>query len=366
MRRTLLPVLLCGVALGACSHMPSAKLDVGTTGIAAPMRPARNPDPWESFNRQNYYVNSWLDRHIIRPLALFSQGITPGVIGKGIHNITSNLKEPVVAFNDILQIRPVQALRAMTRMVVNSTVGIAGVLDVAAKIPIPHHGNGFGNTLGRYGVGPGPYLYLPVLGPSDLRDLFGTGIDTMSDPINWAPYTAPSTFVRYIPNVYLTGGFGLVNGLNTRAEADIDLETLLGSATDPYATLRSTYLQLREGEVDDKHALPDLPDIGDPALDPLAPPAPPPAPTPPAAESSLGGPAPAVDQPHALLSLPPQQGRNADPDVARALEQGQGQGKFGTQTEQGPDQSVGALLYPDPHRGEKSGAADGAHEALDR
>lgn len=359
MRAIVFPVIVAGLTLSACAGMPHDKPSAGLTTT----RP-HNPDPLESFNRQNFYVNGWLDRHIIRPLALFSQGITPGVIGKGIHNITSNLKEPVVAFNDLLQLRPGQALRAMTRMAVNSTVGIAGALDVAAKLPIPRHGNGFGDTLGRYGVGPGPYLYLPILGPSDLRDLFGTGVDTMSDPINWAPYTAPSAFVRYIPNVYLTGGFGLVNGLNTRAEADIDLETLLGSATDPYATLRSTYLQLRQGEVDDKHDLPALPDLGDPAAgsDPLAPPpASPPASAP--IDPLVGPPA---EQPHALLRLPDQQSGEAHADVARPLEQGQGQGKLGTQTEQGPDQSVGALLYPDAHRSQEGGAANGAHETLDR
>ena len=353
-RRTLLSVLLCGVALTACSTVSPQ----GPALTGGPAR-ARNPDPLESFNRQNFYVNGWLDRHIIRPVAMFAQGITPGVIGKGIHNITANLKEPVVAFNDLLQLRPAQALRAMTRMTVNSTVGIAGALDVAAKIPIPRHDNGFGNTLGRYGVGPGPYLYLPILGPSDLRDLFGTGVDTMSDPINWAPYTAPSTFVRYIPNVYLTGGFGIVNGLDTRAEADGDLQTLLGNAADPYATLRSTYLQLRQGEVDDKHAIPALPDIGDP----LAPEEPAKSATPAArpAEPSVGGVGAPTDQPHALLGLPEQQGRDADSDVARALKQGDGEGKFGPQPEHGPDESVGALLYPDAHWGEKGGAADGAH-----
>lgn len=350
-RRSFLSVLLLVCAVAACSHVSSTQPSL----TMANARPS-NPDPWEPFNRQNYYVNGWLDRKIIRPLALLAQSITPGVIGKGIHNFTTNLKEPVVALNDLLQLRPKQAAKAMTRLVVNSTIGVAGVIDVAAKLPIVHHKNGFGDTLGRYGVGPGPYLYLPILGPSDLRDLFGLGADTVSDPINWAPYTAPSTWVRFIPNVYLTGGVALVGGLNTRAEADGDLQTLLSGAADPYATLRSSYLQLRQGEVDDKQILPALPDIPDS-----------PTPTdrpPPPVDPLVGGPAASTDQPHSLLTLPNQQGRQADAQITPPLEQGQGQGKFGSQTEQRSDQSVRALLNPDPHRGQEGGAANGADETL--
>ena len=345
MRRTLLPFILVGVL--ACG------------GVSTPVfARGANPDPWEHFNRRNYVINAWIDRKIIRPLALLSHGLTPGFIGKGIHNITTNLKEPVVILNDFLQLRPVPALKSVFRLAVNSTIGIVGAIDVAARLHVPHHPNGFGDTLGRYGVGPGPYIFLPVLGPSDLRDLVGTGIDTASNPMTW---------VRYAANVDLTVGVTVIGGLNTRAEADPDLKALLSDAADPYATLRSTWLQMRQGEVDDKHALPALPDLGDPAA-PTDLPTPAPEPTPPGAPAPtdpLTDPGAAPDQPHALLSLPDQQGRNADGHVAGPLEQGQRQGKLGPQAEQGTDHGVGALLHSNAHGSEEGHAADRAHQALD-
>ena len=340
-RRILLPVIMFGVLAGGALPAPV---------LARPV----NPDPWEHFNRRNYVINAWLDRKIIRPVAFLSHGLTPGFIGKGIHNITTNLKEPVVILNDFLQIRPLAALKAVFRLAVNSTIGIVGAIDVAAKLRVPHHPNGFGDTLGRYGVGPGPYIFLPVLGPSDLRDLFGTTVDTASNPMTW---------VRYDANVDLTVGATVIGGLNTRAEADPDLKALLSDAADPYATLRSTWLQMRQGEVDDKHALPALPDLGDPAA-PADQPPPPPS-SAPAPADPLADPGAAPDQPHAFLSLPDQQGRNADGHVAGPLEQGQRQGKLGPQAEQGTDHGVGALLHPNAHGSEESHAADRAHQALD-
>jgi phospholipid-binding lipoprotein MlaA len=267
----LLPVLLCGAALPAMSAPghPAA-------------RPAHNPDPFERFNRAGFALNQALDKALIRPFALLSRGLTPGPIGHAIRNFLSNLGEPVVILNDVLQVRPVRAVKTSVRLVVNTTVGLLGAIDVAQHIGIRFHPNGFGDTLGRYGVGPGPYLFLPLLGPSDVRDLVGAGVDSVSTPLFWAEY-------NYKTEIDVS--LGLAGGLSQRSEADADLKALLSDAADPYATLRSTYLQDRQGEIDEKHTLPPLPDIGDPE----------PA-TPPPAASAEATPAVRVPEPDAPAS----------------------------------------------------------------
>jgi phospholipid-binding lipoprotein MlaA len=270
---------------------------------------ARNPDPFERFNRSNYALNARLDRFIIRPLSRVSSGLTPGPIGVAIRNVLRTLNEPIVILNDLLQVRPARAVKTSARLVVNVTVGLLGTVDVAKKIGIPYRPNGFGDTLGRYGVKPGPYLYLPVLGPSDVRDLFGGGVDVVTTPI---------FFVRYdYKNAVLTT-LDVVGGLNQRAEVDAELKVLLGDAADPYATLRSTYLQARQGEIDGGEtpvALPDIGSSGEPVAEPSAVPPPSPPET-----SDLGQPGLAPEQADSLHALPDQKSGDADDQIPRPLE----------------------------------------------
>lgn len=226
-------------------------------GLAAPavgLAKATHPpeDPWESFNRKSFAFSMRVDRTLIAPLSRFSAGLTPGPIGKAIHNIVVNLSEPVVMANDVVQARLRPAVKSAMRLVVNSTIGLLGAVDVAAKLGVPHHPNGFGDTLGRYGVKPGPYVYVPVLGPSTVRDLFGSGVDDFSNPIIAIRYP-------YRNEAYLT--LQVVAALDERARAGPELRALLEGATDPYATLRSTYLQMREAEIRGQASLPSLPDI---------------------------------------------------------------------------------------------------------
>ena len=341
MRRAVFRVILVAAVAGA------------TCGHAAPSR-SGNGDPWERFNRRAFAINQALDRVLIRPLALLAHGLTPGPIGMALHNVISTLREPVVVVNDLLQMRPRKAAASVARLAINLTVGLLGTIDMATRVGVPYHPNGFGDTLGRYGVGPGPYVFLPLLGPSDVRDLFGASVDVVSTPLFYIayPYKTDS-------NVTVA----VVGGLATRGEADSDLEALMSDAADPYATLRSTYLQSRQGEIDDKQVLPALPDMGDPA--------PPPATTPsPSAANDLAGvPGPnagvRLDRAQAFEALPDQEGRDADGQVAAALEQGQGQGKVGTEAEEGAEQGVGALLDADAHGGDEGGAAHRADQALD-
>ncbi|CAN5273771.1 hypothetical protein BH09PSE2_BH09PSE2_21830 [soil metagenome] len=233
-------------------------------------------DPFERLNRKTYAFNQVLDRAVIRPLAVFWHRAAPKPLRQGVNNFLSNLGEPLVFINDVLQGRPVAAGGTAVRFVANSTVGLLGVVDVAGSTGLPHHDNGFGLTLGRWGAKSGPYLYLPVLGPSSARDLTGTLVDTGLNPL---------TYSRNTGSGGLTTGLGVVGGLDARARADGDLKALDGMATDGYAALRSFYLQNRESEINggrlDLNALPDFDD-------------------PEAAKAPPGAPAPVPAKPEAL------------------------------------------------------------------
>ena len=213
-------------------------------------------DPWESQNRKFFRWNEKLDAHVVRPSALGYQRHTPSPVRRALKNFLTNLSEPVVFANDVLQLHPYRAAATAFRFAANSTVGLAGIFDVAAADGAEHHSNGFGTTLGHYGVPAGPYVYLPILGPSTVRDLAGDAIDGFADPFTWA---------RYENRIAFNSAKVVAGGLDTRARADVDLQALMDTATDPYATLRSAYLQNRQSEIEGElggkdRALPDFDD----------------------------------------------------------------------------------------------------------
>jgi len=198
----------------------------------------------------------------------------------------SNLGEPRNIINDILQLRLERAAKTTGRLIINSTLGIGGLVDVAANSGLEHQGTTFSITMGRYGVKTGPYLYLPLAGPSTVRGVIGTVVDGALDPLYWIRFPDKAAF-----------GFsrGLVSGLDLRSESDGSLKSLISDATDPYATIRSAYLQNQQSQIDDApvQSLPDFDDTPAPAAPPNtgadkpeAPPtetpATPPAPNPPA------------------------------------------------------------------------------------
>ncbi len=212
-------------------------------------------DPFETFNRKSFALSIRLDRYIVGPVAKLSTGLIPMPLARAIHNIIVNLSEPQAILNDILQLRPEQTIKETTRLVVNTTIGLAGAIDVAAGAGIHHEPNGFGDTLGRYGVKAGPYLFIPILGPSDFRDLVGAGVDQGSSPM---------VYISFPYRTAINLSLAAAGGLAQRADAGPQLDALLNGAADPYATLRSTYLQSREAEIRGETALPPLPDIEGP------------------------------------------------------------------------------------------------------
>ena len=229
-------------------------LAAGSAAAQAP-EAARNPDPYEHWNRKVFAFNQSLYAHVFRPAAMAWKHVVPAPFRAGLRNAYSNLGEPVVMINDAIQGRGKDAATSFGRFALNSTAGIAGLVDYAKREGLAHHDNGFGTTLGRWGARPGPYIYLPVLGPSDVRDGFGSGVDVLLNPQTWIGYGARP----------IVGGVETVSsGLNTFADADPELQTLKATSTDEYATLRSLYLQNRQaqirGEAVDVNALPDFDD----------------------------------------------------------------------------------------------------------
>ena len=258
-------LLALGAWLAAAPAGPAGAAALQPARAAAPTAPG---DPFERVNRRVFAFNQALYRRALRPAAVFYAHAVPSFLRARLRSAFSNLGEPVVAINDALQGRLRTAGATFTRLAVNTTFGLAGLFDVAgAGGRIPHHDNGFGVTLGRWGVRPGPYLYLPVVGPSTVRELAGSGVDIGLNPM---------TYVRY-PYDYRVGAASTVlGGLDTFAMHDGDLKALAAQSTDEYATLRSAYLQNKQAQVDggqvNVNALPSFDDPGAAPADATSPP----------------------------------------------------------------------------------------------
>lgn len=263
-----------GTALGIPKNVEPSGATAGSGRAVPAPGPERDPDPWESFNRRSYAFSMSLDRAVIGPVARTYKRAVPKAIRTGLHNMVQNLGEPVVFANDVLQGRLGSAGNTAVRFVGNSTVGVGGIFDVAAHGGLPHHDNSIGITLGRFGIGPGPYIYVPVLGPTTIRDGVGQGLDTFLNPL---------TYSRFDGDTILGVSSTVIGGVDVRANVDNDLKSLETTATDPYATIRSAYLQNKQAQISGGdtrlETLPDFPD--DPSqsaaptgADPFASPAP--------------------------------------------------------------------------------------------
>jgi phospholipid-binding lipoprotein MlaA len=250
-------------------------------------------------NRRFYTSAMRLDRNYFRPLARLYRALTPGPIGFAIHNMITNLGEPVAIVNDALQFRPRPFARDAFRLAANTTAGLGGMIDVAAMHGLTHHDNDFGITLGVWGVRPGPYLFLPVVGPSTVRDAIGTGVDVLLNPF---------TYLRFPGRLTMQYTTAIVGAFDRRVATESDLEILTADAADPYATLRSVYLQSREAEIrGGESAAPVLPPLDEPAPAPTA------SPTAPAPGPSTDA-APVLQPAHQAFS----EAAASDPDAPMA------------------------------------------------
>lgn len=238
-------------AFGLGAAVLAAALTAGVGPAAAQSAPE---DPFEGFNRSMFAVHEGLDKAILEPVARGYVAITPAPVREGVGNVLDNLKAPVVLANDVLQLDPGRAASTTGRFLINSTLGLAGIFDVASMMGLEKHDEDFGQTLGKWGMPSGPYLFIPVLGPSSVRDGIGRGVDAALDPINDAdlPREDETRALR-----------GALTGLNTRADLLQAVEEMRAES-DPYLNLRTTYFLLREAEIANGQALlPDMPDLPD-------------------------------------------------------------------------------------------------------
>jgi phospholipid-binding lipoprotein MlaA len=213
--------LLSGLA--ACVNLPA-----GT-----------KPDPrdrYERLNRTVYKVNTALDHAILRPVARGYVKVTPQPVRNGVSNVLGNLEYTKTIANDLLQGQVVEFGTDLVRLIVNSTVGVAGIFDPATRFGLDKHDRDFGQTLGKWGVQTGPYLMLPIVGPSDFRDTAGLVPDHFLTLDTW------------INNQSVQIGLGIVRGVDHRAKL-LPLDETLDNAFDPYTLLRSVWFQRRDYKV---------------------------------------------------------------------------------------------------------------------
>ena len=227
------PAALMLSLLAACATQPPA------TDQAALADFRQTNDPIEPTNRFLYKVNDGLDTYILRPVAVAYRYV-PGAIRRPIHNVVTNLAAPVTLVNDVLQTKPRRAGDTLMRFAINTTAGVGGLFDVASKVGYPEHTSDFGVTMALWGVGEGPYLFLPVLGPSDVRDAGGYVTDIAFDPLTYATFGGSRA-------VQLTR-YG-VTAVDTRERLIDPIDQVKKSALDPYATFRSLYRQNREDTI---------------------------------------------------------------------------------------------------------------------
>ena len=196
-------------------------------------------DPFEDTNRKIFEFNQVVDRHVLVPVAKAYRTALPEPVRDSVRDFLTNLKEPLVLANDTLQGNFGHAKDTVVRFVLNSTIGMAGLVDVAGRWGIAHHEEDLGLTMGVWGVPEGPYLMIPILGPSNPRDLGGQAAESFGDPWNRIVSGNPYT-LYWIP--YVRGG---VDGIDQRARYIDTLADIERTSLDYYATIRSLYRQRR-------------------------------------------------------------------------------------------------------------------------
>jgi phospholipid-binding lipoprotein MlaA len=246
-RRTLTPVVLCALLAG-CATM------AGTRGT-------ENNDPLEPMNRIVFDANDAIDTAIIRPLAEGYRAVVPEFVRDRIRAFVDNLQEPRIFVNNLLQNRVDAAGITFGRFYVNTILGLGGLFDVATGRDLPRQSGDFGETLYFWGADSGPYLVLPLFGPSNVRDAFGLAVDLYTTP--------PAHLFPGTTGLWINVGVYTVSGFDLRARNVESLDQIKSHALDYYAQFRSIARQYREGQLRAARGLGESPDD---LLDPGAPP----------------------------------------------------------------------------------------------
>ena len=236
------------LGLGACASTP-------------PPEPGMIVDPYEGFNRQMFAFNNGVDRYALAPAANVYETVTPSFARDRVGDFLGNLTSPVIFINDVLQAEPGRASDTFFRFTINTTIGLVGLWDAANYFGLEGHSEDFGQTLAVWGVDSGPYLVMPIIGPSNPRDLVGAGVDRAFDPLTWTEFEGQPDLDDQIAM-----GRGVLGALNARVKFDDEIRTL-NEQPEPYIALRRIYSSQRQAAirngkpVDDADVYEDLPDF---------------------------------------------------------------------------------------------------------
>lgn len=233
----LITILLVGILAGACATRPPA----GDANALAAYEEAN--DPLEPFNRAMFRTDQALDRALLRPVVKSYRAVVPEGGRRSVGNFIRNLRSPITFVHDVLQAEPERAGITLARLAVNTFIGVFGLFDVGEEIGLPHHSEDFGQTFAVWGIGNGPYLFVPLFGPTTLRDGTGYGVDAfVVDPLAW--YSRSDGAIKWFQWAALGG---LV--ITIKDETMFATDELRASSIDYYASLRSAYRQIRASEI---------------------------------------------------------------------------------------------------------------------
>lgn len=227
----------------ASAPLPATPAEHDTIVVTGTGRPPAN-DPLRGVNAASFAVTQDVDRSLVAPVAMTYKQIMPDPLRAGLRNALRNVGEPVIALNFLLQIKPGKAAETVGRFIINSTLGVGGLFDMAKRRPInlPRRPNGFAYTMGFYGIKPGPFLFIPLIGPTTLRDAIGGGLDRLVVPM---AVGAPFNTAAYSVST------SVLSTLDRRVEIDEQIHRLRDGNPDPYASFRAFYLDKRQTEIDE-------------------------------------------------------------------------------------------------------------------
>lgn len=243
MRRVLL-LAATVFSLAACADRPPANDPIAQEEFK------ENNDPLEPTNRVFYAIGDGLDAVLLRPFAVAYRNALPGAVRRPLGNLVNNLNNPVIFANDALQTDVNGARDTFMRLLINTSIGVGGLFDVAGEWGYKHHDNDFGLTMALWNVPTGPYMFTPVLGPGNPRDAAGYGIDVAMNPITWPANGGGFNAFRLSEN-----GLAMVS---MRADMLDATDSIKKTSLDPYATYRSLYQQHRASVVEQRRQAVDV------------------------------------------------------------------------------------------------------------
>ena len=244
MLRSITPIIVAGFLV---SLTMGAKSEAENLSSASPPA-SEDQDPFEGVNRVSFDVSMFLDRNALRPVAKAYTDVIPQPLRNGARNVLDNLNSPVILVNNLLQGDGDAAGNTTTRFLVNSTIGVAGLMDPAADWGFVRDNEDFGTTLGRWGADPGAYVFIPLLGPSSLRDAVGRITDLAFDPLTY-----------WKGSFWLPVGVAALDTVDSRARNLDNIDAIERTSIDTYAAVRSAYRQSRAAKINNGTSeVPDL------------------------------------------------------------------------------------------------------------